>query len=106
MSQQQNEAEAKAKAEAEAKAQSQPKAKKSPTDPVKVKCAKVTVAQGEPMPTELIYKHAGVKYSIPTAADKEMKGTMPREAADLLLLRAKRYWSLKADLVILEAKFS
>ena len=107
------EAEAKEKAEAEAKAaEAKVKASKSPSDPVKVKCGKVSwPAQLEgqlpvnhgPLPKEVKFEWRGQRFVIPVGG--EMKGTMPREAAEFMLQRAARYWTLKAELSILEPTF-
>lgn len=86
---------------------------KGPNDPVRVKCGKlawpkvvtkpneVPVEYGE-LPKELAYNWRGTKFIIPVGGESE---TMPREAADFLLQRAARYWTLKAELSILEPSF-
>ena len=86
---------------------------KSPQDPVKVKCASVAwpkpvpgqppVEHG-PLPSEVKFTWHGKRYVIPVGGVQ--KDTMPREAADFMLAKSARYWTLVADLSILEPKFS
>lgn len=82
------------------------------TDPVKVKCEGVEWPKQDPtkppvdygpLPEKLTYTWRGQTYTIPVGGAQ--KDTMPREAADFLLQRAKRYWTLKAKLVIMEPSF-
>lgn len=74
-------------------------AKKRPDDPVKVRCD----GTDDPSVKELSYSFNGTPYTIPVGG--EMDGTMPRMAAELLLARAKRYWTQKVKLVIVEPNF-
>ena len=94
---------AKEKAEQEAKAAAIKKNQK-PDDPVKLKCVKLTgLAPNEKAPEVLRMAFNGVKYVIPVSG--EMKGTMPRNAAEFLKAKAERYSGLKPELVILEPTF-
>lgn len=86
---------------------------KNDNDPVKIKCTKVSwppqhpdplkaVEYGE-LPTELKFEFGGIAYEVPVVG--EMKVTMPRIGADFIIARAKRHWTLRAELSIMEPTF-
>jgi hypothetical protein len=79
---------------------------------VKVKCGKVEWPKQDPtkpqvdhgpLPKEVKFSWRGQNFTIPVGGVQ--KDTMPREAAEFLLQRAARYWTLKAELSILEPRF-
>jgi hypothetical protein len=75
---------------------------KNDTDPVKLRCSKVSGPGSEGV-KELTFQFGGVAYVLPVGG--EMKVTMPRVGADFIMARAKRHWTLQADLSILEPSF-
>lgn len=75
---------------------------KNENDPVKIRCSKVS-GEGSEGVKVLRFTYGGVNYEVPVGG--EMKVTMPRVGADFIVARAKRYWTMQADLTILEPSF-
>jgi hypothetical protein len=76
---------------------------KSPDDPVKLKCSGIQVGPGDTAPKELKLFWENVPYVIPVGGI--MKGSISRRGAEFLIAKSRRYWSLKADLQIVEPNF-
>jgi hypothetical protein len=55
------------------------------------------------LPTEVKFSWRGQNYVVPVGGVQ--KDTMPREAAEFMLQRATRYWTLQAELSIVEPRF-
>lgn len=74
-------------------------------DQVVLKCVSYKAGIGELTPEVLNIKWAGKSYKIPLDGKPMKGGTIPRWAAQKIILRAERYWTAKAVLEIAEPKF-